>query len=51
MPDAMRKTGCSRSTIYLLMNKVDSPKSIPLVQRAIVWFEEEVENWMQELIN
>ncbi|WP_038226802.1 helix-turn-helix transcriptional regulator [Vibrio sp. ER1A] len=51
LPVVIRKTGLSRSTIYLRMSKGDFPRSISLGERAVGWVEEDIEQWVQECIS
>jgi len=49
--DAVKKrTGLSRSTIYLRIADDVFPKPISLGTRSIGWVESEVEAWIQEQI-
>lgn len=41
-----RRTGLSRSTIYLRIQKGDFPKPINLGDRAVGWLENEIEEWL-----
>ncbi|MEZ8197430.1 helix-turn-helix transcriptional regulator [Vibrio splendidus] len=50
LPEVMRRTGLSRSTIYLHMSKGHFPKSVSLGERAIGWVETDVEQWLDERI-
>lgn len=50
LPELIKKTGLSRSTIYLRMSKGLFPKSISLGERAVGWVENEIEQWVDECI-
>ncbi|ANW23713.1 AlpA family transcriptional regulator [Vibrio coralliilyticus] len=50
LPEVIRRTGLSRSTIYLHMSKGFFPKSVSLGERAIGWAETDVEQWLDERI-
>jgi prophage regulatory protein len=50
LPDVIRTTGLSRSTIYFRMNKGTFPKSVNLDGRAVAWLENEVQDWVQTRI-
>ena len=50
LPEVKKRTGYSRSTIYLLIDQGKFPKSISLGQRAIGWLESEIELWIEERI-
>lgn len=41
-----KRTGLSRSTIYLRIQKGDFPKPISLGDRAVGWLENEIEEWL-----
>ena len=48
LPTVKESTGLSRSTIYLRMVNNEFPKSISLGGRAVGWFEEDIQNWLDE---
>mgnify|MGYP000925199916 CR=1 FL=1 len=48
--DVKRRTGLSRSTIYLDMSKGNFPKSVSLGARSVGWLESEIDIWMQSRI-
>ncbi|CAG9297546.1 AlpA family transcriptional regulator [Celerinatantimonas diazotrophica] len=50
LKEVMEKTVLSRSAIYRKMNEEDFPKSVSLGDRAVVWLEEDVVNWMEECL-
>jgi len=50
LPAVKDKTGISRSSIYLRMNKGEFPKSISLGDRAIGWLESDIEQWLEEKV-
>lgn len=50
LPEVIKGTGLSRSTIYLRMSKGDFPKSISLGDRAVGWLQEEVNQWLEERV-
>ena len=50
LPEVMKRTGLSRSSIYLKTSLNEFPKSISLGARAIGWLEEEVNEWVEERI-
>ncbi len=47
LPEVVKITGLSRSTIYLRMSKGDFPKSISLGERAVGWLETDVSDWLE----
>ena len=51
LPNVKRRTGLSRSTIYLRIANNDFPVPISLGGRAVGWLEEDVNNWLEEKIN
>lgn len=48
LPDTKAATGLSRSTIYLRMANGEFPKSVSLGGRAVGWFEEDIQNWLEQ---
>jgi prophage regulatory protein len=46
LPQAVQKTGLSRSTIYLLLARGEFPKKIQLSPRSIGFLESEVDAWI-----
>lgn len=48
LPTVKESTGLSRSTIYLRMANDEFPKSISLGGRAVGWFEDDIQNWLDE---
>ena len=51
MKEVKRRTGLSRSTIYLRMKENRFPKPISLGGRAVGWLENQVEAWLAERIH
>ena len=49
-PKVEKKTGLSRSTIYLLIKKGTFPKPIKLGERSVGWVEAEVDAWLESRI-
>jgi prophage regulatory protein len=43
-----KRTGLSRSTIYLRIQKGTFPRPINLGTRAVGWLENEIEAWLME---
>ena len=43
-------TGLSRSSIYAMMSEGTFPKQIRIGRRAVVWRQEDIENWINEKI-
>lgn len=50
LPEVKKRTGLSRSTIYLLVAKGQFPKPISLGDRAVGWLDEEVDAWIDKQI-
>jgi prophage regulatory protein len=46
LPDVMRLTGLSRSTIYHLASTLDFPKPVKLGNRVSAWVACEVTEWI-----
>ncbi|MBE3990955.1 AlpA family transcriptional regulator [Vibrio parahaemolyticus] len=51
LPEVIKETGLSRSTIYLRMSKGDFPQSISLGDRAVGWLQGEVNQWLEQRIS
>ena len=47
LPQVLKITGLSRSTIYKWVNQGDFPKPKQLGPRAIAWDSEELANWSE----
>lgn len=50
LPEVIKRTGLSRSTIYLRLKDNQFPKPIPLGARAIGWLEEDVDSWIDSCV-
>jgi prophage regulatory protein len=50
LPEVMRSTGLSRSTIYLRIAQGAFPKPVSLGGRAVGWLEAEIQEWLQQQI-
>jgi prophage regulatory protein len=46
LPEVLKKTGLSRSSIYFYIKKGSFPGPIPLGERAVGWIENEVDTWV-----
>jgi prophage regulatory protein len=46
LPDVMRLTGLSRTTLYRLIDKGQFPRQINISDRAVAWRASEVEEWI-----
>jgi len=50
LPEVIKRTGLSRSSIYLKVGQHSFPEPISLGDRAIGWIEEEVNGWLDSRI-
>ncbi len=50
LPEVQRRTGLSRSTIYVRLDQGLFPRPVSLGARAVGWLEAEVEEWIRERI-
>lgn len=50
LSDVKKRTGLSRSTIYLNITNGKFPSNINLGPRCVGWLESEIEAWMQARI-
>ena len=50
LPSVLKRTGLSRSTVYLMVSKNKFPAPVSLGDRAIGWIEEEIDIWLEEKI-
>ncbi|MCP1375927.1 helix-turn-helix transcriptional regulator [Dyella lutea] len=48
LPEVMRQTGLSRSTIYEAIKRGDFPKPVSLTSTARAWHSEEIDAWITE---
>ena len=46
LPDVLRRTGLSRSTIYEMVRRGEFPKQVPLGRRAVGWIAQDVIDWI-----
>lgn len=46
LPEVKKRTGLSRSSIYLRMTNKEFPASISLGGRAVGWLEEDINEWI-----
>lgn len=46
LPEVKKRTGLSRSTIYLRMANNEFPHPISLGGRAVGWLEEDINEWI-----
>jgi len=50
LTEVMKRTGLSRSAIYLNINEGNFPQSVNLSARSVAWLESEIDAWMQARI-
>ncbi len=50
LPTVQKRTGLSRSSIYLRMENKNFPLPISLGGRSVGWIESEIEGWLQQQI-
>ena len=50
LPEVKRRTGLSRSSIYLRAARGDFPSPVNLGGRAVAWIDQEVQHWIDQQI-
>ena len=50
LPDVMRTTGLSRSTIYYRMDQGTFPRQVKIGVSAVGWLENEIQDWVRTRI-
>lgn len=50
LPEVIKRTGVSRTTIYRLINKNSFPSPIKISEKTIAFVESEVNDWIEKLI-
>jgi prophage regulatory protein len=50
LPAVKKRTGLSRSSIYMQMSEGTFPKAIHIGVRAIGWVDEQIDGWVQTKI-
>jgi prophage regulatory protein len=51
LPQAIQKTGLSRSTIYSLISRGEFPQKIQLSTRSIGFLESEINDWVTRKVS
>ncbi len=51
LPQAIQKTGLSRSTIYSLISRGEFPQKIQLATRSIGFLESEINDWIESKLS
>ena len=46
LPEVLHRCGISKSTLYRMMAAEIFPPSVPVGDRAIGWYEEEIDRWV-----
>ena len=46
LPEVLRQTGLSRSTVYEMIARGDFPQQVQLGRRAVGWIAEDVVQWI-----
>ena len=49
-PKVEKRTGLSRSTIYLRIKNGTFPKPVKLGERSVGWIESEVDEWLESRV-
>jgi prophage regulatory protein len=50
LPDVKKRTGLSKSSIYLKIQQGDFPRPIALGIKAVGWLEQEIQTWLEQQI-
>ena len=51
LPEVVKRTGLSRSTIYLKIDQGHFPRQIKLSERAMGWPSSVIDDWIQDRID
>lgn len=51
LPEVLRRTGLSRSTIYEMIGKGDFPQQVKLGPRAVGWIAQDIVDWIETRID
>ena len=51
LPQVMRRTGLSRSTIYEMIGRGEFPQQVRLGRRAVGWIAADVDEWISAKAN
>lgn len=51
LPEVIKRTGISKTTIYELINEKRFPPQVKIGARAIAFIESEIDEWLVNLIN
>ncbi len=47
LPEVLKRTGLSRTTLYTLISKGEFPPNIAITQRCVGWDSQAVDDWVQ----
>ncbi|NCO04306.1 MAG: AlpA family transcriptional regulator [Alphaproteobacteria bacterium] len=50
LPEVIKRTGLSRSTIYAYIDKGDFPKPVKIGLRAVAWHEVKIDSWIKSRV-
>ena len=51
LPEVLRRTGLSRSTIYEMISRGDFPRQVKLGRRAVGWIANDVDEWIRSKVS
>jgi len=51
LPEVLRQTGLSRSTIYEMISRGDFPRQVKLGRRAVGWIADDVVQWIHAKVD
>jgi len=51
LPEVLRQTGLSRSTIYEMISRGEFPRQVKLGRRAVVWLANDVDKWIRSKVD
>lgn len=51
LPEVVRRTGLSRSTIYEMVSREEFPRQVKLGRRAVGWLANDVDEWIRSKVD
>jgi len=51
LPEVLRQTGLSRSTIYEMISRGEFPRQVKLGRRAVGWIANDVDEWIHSKVD
>ena len=51
LPEVVRRTGLSRSTIYEMVSREGFPRQVKLGRRAVGWLANDVDEWIRSKVD